>query len=95
MEPASRKEKQKQRDSSTRGDRAKQKSAQQELKQRQRAEVLVPPFSVTLYWRSTRIEVYTIFILYRDHQNVITHDEKSSEAIAESCNLIFRYRYMP
>ncbi|XP_012678125.1 small vasohibin-binding protein isoform X2 [Clupea harengus] len=39
MEPASRKEKQKQRDSSTRGDRAKQKSAQQELKQRQRAEI--------------------------------------------------------
>lgn len=39
MEPGSRKDKPKQRDTSTRGDRGKQKSAQQELKQRQRAEV--------------------------------------------------------
>lgn len=39
MEPVSRKDKPKQRDSSTRGDRGKQKSAQQELKQRQRAEI--------------------------------------------------------
>ncbi|XP_062401037.1 small vasohibin-binding protein [Sardina pilchardus] len=39
MEPTNRKDKQKQRDTSTRGDRAKQKSAQQESKQRQRAEI--------------------------------------------------------
>lgn len=40
MEPACRKDKQKQQ-TPTRGDRTKQKSAQQELKQRQRAEVTV------------------------------------------------------
>ncbi|XP_023649564.1 small vasohibin-binding protein [Brienomyrus brachyistius] len=39
MEPACRKDKQKQKDTSNRGDRSKQKSAQQELKQRQRAEI--------------------------------------------------------
>lgn len=39
MEPACRKDKQKLNSTPTRGDRAKQKSAQQELKQRQRAEV--------------------------------------------------------
>ncbi|XP_051528602.1 small vasohibin-binding protein-like [Myxocyprinus asiaticus] len=38
MEPACRKDKQKQQ-TPTRGDRTKQKSAQQELKQRQRAEI--------------------------------------------------------
>nr|XP_055039468.1 small vasohibin-binding protein isoform X2 [Misgurnus anguillicaudatus] len=38
MEPACRKDKQKQQ-TPTRGDRSKQKSAQQELKQRQRAEI--------------------------------------------------------
>lgn len=39
MEPACRKDKPKLNSTPTRGDRAKQKSAQQELKQRQRAEV--------------------------------------------------------
>ncbi|XP_062842944.1 small vasohibin-binding protein [Trichomycterus rosablanca] len=39
MEPSSRKDKTKQKETPTRGDRAKQKSAQQELKQRQRAEI--------------------------------------------------------
>lgn len=39
MEPACRKDKSKLNSTPTRGDRAKQKSAQQELKQRQRAEV--------------------------------------------------------
>lgn len=40
MEPACRKDKPKLNSTPTRGDRAKQKSAQQELKQRQRAEVI-------------------------------------------------------
>ncbi|XP_006641924.2 small vasohibin-binding protein isoform X2 [Lepisosteus oculatus] len=39
MEPACRKDKQKQKETPNRGDKAKQKSAQQELKQRQRAEI--------------------------------------------------------
>ncbi|XP_028262263.1 small vasohibin-binding protein [Parambassis ranga] len=39
MEPACRKDKPKLNSTPTRGDRAKQKSAQQELKQRQRAEI--------------------------------------------------------
>ncbi|XP_028824263.1 small vasohibin-binding protein [Denticeps clupeoides] len=39
MEPACRKDKQKQRETPTRGDRSRQKSAQQELKQRQRSEI--------------------------------------------------------
>lgn len=39
MEPACRKDKPKLNTTPTRGDRTKQKSAQQELKQRQRAEV--------------------------------------------------------
>lgn len=39
MEPACRKDKSKLNSTPTRGDRARQKSAQQELKQRQRAEV--------------------------------------------------------
>ncbi|KAL4658571.1 small vasohibin-binding protein [Arapaima gigas] len=39
MEPTCRKEKQKQKETPNRGERAKQKSAQQELKQRQRAEI--------------------------------------------------------
>ncbi|MCJ8744619.1 hypothetical protein PDJAM_G00120840 [Pangasius djambal] len=39
MDAASRKDKPKQKETSVRGDRAKQKSAQQELKQRQRAEI--------------------------------------------------------
>lgn len=41
MEPACRKDKPKLNSTPTRGDRAKQKSAQQELKQRQRAEVTI------------------------------------------------------
>ncbi|KAK2862608.1 hypothetical protein Q5P01_002141 [Channa striata] len=39
MEPACRKDKPKLNSTPTRGDRAKQRSAQQELKQRQRAEI--------------------------------------------------------
>ncbi|XP_076862305.1 small vasohibin-binding protein [Brachyhypopomus gauderio] len=39
MEPACRKDKQKQKETPTRGDRAKHKSVQQEQKQRQRAEI--------------------------------------------------------
>ncbi|XP_019735034.1 small vasohibin-binding protein isoform X1 [Hippocampus comes] len=39
MEPACRKDKPKLNSTPTRGDRSKQKSAQQELKQRQRAEI--------------------------------------------------------
>ncbi|XP_024126587.1 small vasohibin-binding protein [Oryzias melastigma] len=39
MEPACRKDKPKLNSTPTRGDRARQKSAQQELKQRQRAEI--------------------------------------------------------
>ncbi|XP_069597579.1 small vasohibin-binding protein [Ranitomeya imitator] len=39
MEAASRKDKYKARDSASRRERAKQKSAEQELKQRQRAEI--------------------------------------------------------
>uniref|UniRef100_A0A4W5Q2B8 Small vasohibin-binding protein n=2 Tax=Hucho hucho TaxID=62062 RepID=A0A4W5Q2B8_9TELE len=39
MEPTCRKDKSKLNSTPTRGDRAKQKSAQQELKQRQRAEI--------------------------------------------------------
>ncbi|KAF4093818.1 hypothetical protein AMELA_G00006140 [Ameiurus melas] len=39
MDAGSRKDKPKQKETSVRGDRAKQKSAQQELKQRQRAEI--------------------------------------------------------
>lgn len=39
MEPACRKDKPKLNSTPTRGDRAKQKSVQQELKQRQRAEI--------------------------------------------------------
>lgn len=44
MEPACRKDKPKLNSTPTRGDRTKQKSAQQELKQRQRAEVTHPSF---------------------------------------------------
>ncbi|XP_060766724.1 small vasohibin-binding protein isoform X2 [Neoarius graeffei] len=39
MDAASRRDKAKQKETSVRGDRAKPKSAQQELKQRQRAEI--------------------------------------------------------
>ncbi|KAK3536764.1 hypothetical protein QTP86_023007 [Hemibagrus guttatus] len=39
MDAGSRKDKTKQKETSVKGDRAKQKSAQQELKQRQRAEI--------------------------------------------------------
>lgn len=48
MEPACRKDKPKLNSTPTRGDRAKQKSAQQELKQRQRAEVAIIPFFLLL-----------------------------------------------
>ncbi|CAL8274346.1 unnamed protein product [Boreogadus saida] len=48
MEPACRKDKPKLNSTPTRGDRAKQRSAQQEVKQRQRAEVSSPPPSTLL-----------------------------------------------
>lgn len=63
MEPACRKDKPKLNSTPTRGDRAKQKSAQQELKQRQRAEVTFLIMN-TVYYVALPLSLLSINCIY-------------------------------
>lgn len=82
MEPACRKDKPKLNSTPTRGDRAKQKSAQQELKQRQRAEVT-----------STALLKLSLTL----NSTSFTEENTASDffCLFFYCFLLFVYRFMP